>query len=154
MDHVPEDRDRAYGESRTERLEEEGLIVESDMPPPEYKQARGEVDADLAQVGHIYPALVTAHFPDAESADRAIAQLQELNLTGAHPIQRFDKEEPETRFDVNDPGLEPGEVAVIAQLEDESQGEEAVRICEEAGAKHARFYPAQRIGEVAPPQEE
>jgi hypothetical protein len=147
------DQEREYGQSAGERLEAEGVIMESDVPPPEYKPARGEVEADLTQVGHTYPALVTAHFPDAASADQAIEQLQRLNLTGVDPIQRFEKEPPETKYDLNDPGLEPGEVAVIAQLADESQGEEAVQICNSAGAKHARFYPAQRIGEVVPRDE-
>lgn len=122
----------------------------SDTPPPEYKQVHGAVDADIAQVGQIYAAVVTAHFPDAASADRAMEQLAQLNLTGADPIQRFEKEPPETKYDVNDPGLEPGQVALIAQLEDESQGEEGVRICKDAGALHARFYPAQSLGNVNP----
>ncbi len=137
-----------YGESRAERLQEEGVLIESDMPPPEYRQVHGEQDADVSKIGHTYAAVVTAHFPDAASADRAIEQLLHLNLTGTDAIQRFEKEAPETKYDVNDPGLEEGEVAVIAQLADESQGEEGVRICQEAGAKHARFFPHQHIGAV------
>lgn len=135
-----------YGESRADRLQEDGVLVESDMPPPEYHQVHGEKDADIAHVGHTYAAVVTAHFPDGASADRAIEQLLQLNLTGSNAIQRFEKEAPETKYDVNDPGLEPGEVAIIVQLEDEAQGDEGVRICEQAGAKHARFFPHQHIG--------
>lgn len=144
------DNDREYGETRAQQLSEGEVVVESDAPPPEYKQLHGEIDADILHVGQTYAAVVTAHFPDGASADRAIEGLLQLNLTGSDPIQRFEKEPPESPYDRNDPGLEPGEVAVIAQLEDESQGEAGVRICEEAGAKHARFFPSQRLGDVVP----
>jgi hypothetical protein len=146
MADMTENDGTEYGQTRAEILSGDGIIVESDVPPPEYKPAPGRKDADIAQIGHTYAAVLTAHFPDGASADHAIEQLQSLDLTGHDPIQRFEKTPPEITGDVNDPGLAPGEVGIVVQLADESQGEEAVRICEDAGAKHARFYPAQRIG--------
>ncbi len=148
MDVVPPDEEQRYGQSAGQTLIEEGTVVESDMPPAEYKQPHGEPEADLSEsVGRTYAAVLTAHFPDAASADSALAQLAHLSLTGHDPIQRFVKEAPEAPGDENDAGLAPGEVAIIVQLADEGQGAEGVRICQEAGAKHARFYPAQHIGD-------
>ncbi|MBA3531357.1 MAG: hypothetical protein H0T73_05480 [Ardenticatenales bacterium] len=130
--------------NRFELMGEGATLTEKDAPPQEYKALHGDVEVDIAQVGHVYQAVVTAHFPDHDSGERARTQIEQLSLS--RPIQWFEKDAPEARGDVNDPGLAPGEVAIIAQLDDESQGTEVLRICEEAGAKHARFYPAQVLG--------
>jgi hypothetical protein len=130
--------------TRFELMEEGATLTEKDTPPEEYKQQHGTPEVDIAHVGHVYHAVVTAHFPNRESGERARAQIEQLALS--RPIQWFEKEAPEAPGDENDPGLEPGEVALIAQLDEESQGAQVVRICEEAGAKHARFYPKQILG--------
>lgn len=112
----------------------------------EFRRAPGEIEADVEHIGHEYPAVVTAHFPDESSAERALEQIRQVSFSRPEPIQVFTKEPPDTTGDENDPGLEPGEIAIIVQLDDESQGPDLVRICEEAGAKHARHYPSQHLG--------
>lgn len=107
-----------------------------------------EIESDFLHVGHVYRAVVTAHFPDLASQELAVARIEELGLGPDSHMQLFAKEEPEAKGDENDPGLAPGEGAMILQLseEDEAHRDEIIRLCEEAGAKHARFTPRQSIG--------
>jgi hypothetical protein len=153
MSDIRDDDSRDYGQTRMQELREEGMIVESDQPPEEYRQLRGEKEIDIVYTGHVYPAVVTAHFPDVESGRAALDHLRQYNIDEQESVQWFEKDPPDVRGDVNDPGLEPGEAAIILQLQDESLGEEIVRQFEQAGAKHARFYPAQQLGKVHPDKE-
>ncbi len=139
-----------YGQTRADLLTEGEPLIEDDKAPEEYQKRRGEKEADIVYTGHIYPAVVTAHFPDRASGQRALAALEPYNFAEPDAIQWFEKEAPDARGDVNDAGLAPGETAIIVQLEDESVADEIVRLFEGAGAKHARFYPHQQIGQVAP----
>ena len=148
MDPKQDATSEQYGESSADRLLDEGVIVEDDKAPAEYKQFHGQPEVDLEQPGHIYPMVVSAHFADAASADRALDAIGRLPLEREQAIQRFEKEAPEAPGDTNDEGLAPGEVAILIQLDNESLGQQVLEMCEQAGAKHARLYPKQQMGEV------
>ncbi len=135
-------------ETRFQQLEEGQVLIESDQPPPEYKPTHGVQEADLTDTSvQQYPSVVTAHFPDQASGERALAQLQQMTFERTQAIQFFGKESPDAPGDTQqDPGLAPGETAIIVQLDNEEQGPEVLRIFESVGAKHARHYPAETLG--------
>ncbi|MCZ7571634.1 MAG: hypothetical protein M5U01_24050 [Ardenticatenaceae bacterium] len=158
-------------------MPDERTVPGTETPPEPFESAsetpevRDLLGDDLVQVGHVYSALVTAHFPDSPSADRAIRRLEQVGVRGPGAIQRFQKEEPDITAEQttgrlpeplyrlfigqpaedsdNDPGLAAGEVGLVVHV-DESQGPQVLRICEEAGALHARFHPAQQLGAPGP----
>lgn len=132
--------------TRFELMEEGEALAERDQPPEEYKNFHGVQEVDIAHVGHIYNAVVTAHFPNEQSGRAAKAEIEGLGLS--RPVQWFVKEAPEVKGDRNDEGLAPGESALIVQLDNEAQGKEVIEICERAGARHSAFYPTQKLGSV------
>ncbi|HEX8681971.1 MAG TPA: hypothetical protein VF707_06650 [Ardenticatenaceae bacterium] len=144
----PQKQGWLQGEVRVHQMEAGEVLVETDQPPPEYKPTRGEQEADLTDTSvQQYPSVVTAHFPDQASGERALAQLQQMTFERTQAIQFFGKESPDAPGDTQqDPGLAPGETAIIVQLDSEEQGPEVLRIFESVGAKHARHYPAETLG--------
>lgn len=108
------------------------------VPPP----LRGEREVDLSTIGHTYPAGVTAHFASREAAEAVLKQVRDAKLHLENGLQMFVKEAASDE----DPGLQPGEAAVIIQVADEKAGQEVVRLCERGNAKHALFYESRRIG--------
>lgn len=145
---VPEKTGWLEGETRFQQLEEGLVLIDTDQAPPEYKQVHGEVEADITDIGpQRFPSVVTAHFPDRATGEQALAQLQGLNFERDQAIQFFGKESPDAPGDTQqDPGLAPGETAIIVQLDREEQGAEVLRIFEAAGAKHSRQYASETLG--------
>lgn len=120
---------------------------ESDRPPAEYHQLHGEQEANVEHIGHDYPAVVTAHFFDRASADQVLEALARFTFSRPQAIQVFE-DIPASSRDAADDQLAPGEIGLLVQLDSEEQGREILRLCETAGAKHARIYPPQHIGHV------
>lgn len=118
-----------------------------DRPPTEYHQRHGIQEADIEHIGHDYPAVVTAHFYDRASADQVLEGLKRYSFSRTQAIQVFE-DIPSDSLDANDDKLAPGEIGMIVQLDSEEQGREILALCEQAGAKHARYYPPQHIGHI------
>lgn len=137
-------------------------------PPRGFGESGAAGEARPPEGRHLYAPVVTAHFPAVAAAEAAATSLAELPWLEPRAIQLFQKEasdlDPEEalggdlaatlyRFfqgeppvdSGNDPGLAPGEAALIVQVATMAQAEAVLRHLEPLKPLHAHAYPAQDI---------